>query len=312
MSPSRLLHNLLSEPFGPAYLPGVDQSPTRINARSQKQAMDWSLVLLSQGIESTIEQPAEDHGWGLLIEPTHYAPGLQILRQYQFENRGWPWQQQVFRPGVLFDWGAVPLVLLMGVFYWLDVHSGLRNQGLMDSSAVLRGEWWRPFTAVWLHGDAAHLASNATMGLLLLGLAMGAYGTGVGVLAALLSGVLGNLAALAIDPSSHRSLGASGMIMGALGLLAAQSLRAWTRSTPGLRKMLGGVAAGFMLFVLLGLTPGTDIIAHTGGFFGGLFLGGLLLWLRVVPENAGINLACGLCSAALVLYPWYAALRGSQ
>jgi rhomboid protease GluP len=204
------------------------------------------------------------------------------------------------------------LVLLMGVFYWLESQSGLRSRGIMDSAAVLNGEWWRLFTGTWLHGDAAHLASNATIGFVLLGLAMGAYGTGVGVLAALLSGALGNLAALAVDPSHHRSLGASGMIMGALGLLAVQSIQAWSRSSPGIRKVIVGIAGGIMLFVLLGLTPGTDIIAHTGGFIGGAVIGGLLLLPRSSHYGAGVNLACGLCSAALVLIPWYLALRGGK
>lgn len=271
--------------------------------------MDWSLVLISQGIECTIEQPVGEEGWGLAVGPGHYEAALAAIRQYRAENRGWPWQQSFFRPGILFDWGSLPLVLLLAVFYWLDLEAGLRSRGLMDSALVAKGEWWRLFTAIWLHGDAAHLASNATMGLLLLGLAMGAYGTGIGVLGALLSGALGNLAALALDPQNHRSLGASGMIMGALGLLAAQSILNWTRHAPGVRKLLAGVAAGCMLFVLLGLAPGTDIIAHTGGFVGGILIGAGWLAARRGPHDAGINLACGLLTAALILYPWFLALR---
>jgi rhomboid protease GluP len=288
----------------------VEFLEARISARSQKQAMDWSLVLLSQGIESTLS--AEEGRWALLVPSAQYEVAVRILRQYRLENRGWPWQQELFRPGVLFDWGSMPLVILLGVFYWLDLQSGLRVRGVMDSGLVVQGEWWRLFTAIWLHGDLAHLASNASIGLLLLGLAMGAYGTGMGVLVAILSGAIGNLAALALDPISHRSLGASGMIMGALGMLAAQSLQTWTRSAPGIRKILMGIAAGFMLFVLLGLSPGTDIIAHTGGFVGGMLLGGSLLLVRLVNHRTGLNLACGFCSAILILYPWYLALRGGQ
>jgi len=58
--------------------------------------------------------------------------------------------------------------------------------------------------------------ANAGFGLVLLGLAMGVYGTGVGLLAALLAGAGGNAAAWLIDPG-HRSLGASGMVDGLPG-----------------------------------------------------------------------------------------------
>ena len=37
---------------------------------------------------------------------------------------------------------------------------------------------------MWLHADVGHFATNATFGLVLLGLVMGRYGTGVGLLAA--------------------------------------------------------------------------------------------------------------------------------
>ena len=36
-------------------------------------------------------------------------------------------------------------------------------------SAARAGEWWRAFTATWLHADPAHLAMNAILGALLLG-----------------------------------------------------------------------------------------------------------------------------------------------
>ncbi len=87
----------------------------------------------------------------------------------------------------------------------------------MDGAAVAHGQWWRLFTAIWLHADLAHLATNATIGLLLLGLAMGRYGTGAGLLAAYLAGAGGNLVAGLISLQPHRSLGASGMVIGCLG-----------------------------------------------------------------------------------------------
>src|SRR5208283_4928412 len=107
--------------------------------------------------------------------------------------RSWPWQQAVFRPGLLFDWGSLAWALLACLFYAISTHTDLQSGSLMDGTAVAHGQWWRLFTAMWLHADLAHLATNATIGVILLGLAMGHYGTGVGLLTAYLAGAGGNL-----------------------------------------------------------------------------------------------------------------------
>lgn len=289
----------------------MESATARIAVRSQRQAMDWSLVLVSQGIETAIDQAKDGTGWGLLVAQRDYPHALRTLRQYRLENRSWPWQQPVFRPGLLFDWGSLAWVLLAGLFFWLNARTGLQSVGIMDGAAVARGQWWRLFTAIWLHADLAHLATNAALGLVLLGLAMGQYGTGTGLLAAYLAGAGGNLLAGLMSLQAHRSLGASGMVMGSLGLLAVQSFSLW-RQTPHAGKLiLSGVCGGFMLFVLLALTPGTDIMAHLGGFATGLLLG---VVLSLVPSSAtkpNANLLSGLLFALLVIVPWWLALRSN-
>jgi len=181
----------------------------------------------------------------------------------------------------------------------------------MDGAAVAHGQWWRLFTAMWLHADLAHLATNAALGLVLLGLTMGRYGTGVGLLGAYLAGAGGNLAAGILSLQTHRSLGASGMVMGSLGLLAAQSVSLW-RNTPHERKyLLTGLCGGVMLFVLLALTPGTDVMAHFGGFVCGVLLGSLFCLVPDLAQKPKTNLLCGLLFTLLVLVPWWLALRRS-
>jgi membrane associated rhomboid family serine protease len=271
--------------------------------------MDWSLVLVSQGIETTIDQAEDGAGWGLLVAGQDYGNALRVLRQYHLENRGWPWQQAVFRPGFLFDWGALAWALLACLFFWLNTRAGLQSAGVMDGAAVAHGQWWRLFTAIWLHADLAHLATNATLGLLLLGLAMGRYGTGAGLLSAYLAGAGGNLVAGLLSLQTHRSLGASGMVMGALGLLAAQSLSLRRQTPHALKFILGGLCGGVMLFVLLALTPGTDVMAHLGGFAGGLLLGALLSLVPGLAQKPGANLCSGLVFTLLVIVPWWLALR---
>jgi rhomboid protease GluP len=273
--------------------------------------MDWSLVLVSQGIETTIDHAEDGSGWGLLVAGQDYGPALRTIRQYHLENRGWPWQQQVFRPGFLFDWGALAWALLAGVFYWLSASTDLKSAGVMDGAAVAHGQWWRLFTAIWLHADLAHLASNATIGFVLLGLTMGRYGTGVGLLAAYLAGAGGNLFAGLITLQTHRSLGASGMVMGCLGLLAVQSLSLWRQTPHAMKFILSGLFGGVMLFALFALTPGTDVMAHLGGFVCGLLLGTLFNLVQPIAQKPVANLLGGLVFALLVIVPWWLALRSS-
>jgi len=195
----------------------------RIPTRTKRNAMDWSLALVSQGIETTIDF-SEGEGWGLIVPAQEHEHALEVIRLYRTENLHWPWRRRISRNDYLFDWGAVAWVFLISTFFWLDESiANLRGAGVMSAGAVSHGEWWRLFTAIFLHANIGHLAANACIGLVLLGLAMGAYGTGVGLLAALLAGAGGNILRL-IFTDGHPSLGASGMVMGALGLLAVKSV----------------------------------------------------------------------------------------
>src|ERR1035441_4893294 len=279
----------------------MSSAPARIPVRSHRQAMDWSLVLVSQGIETTIDQAEDGSGWGLLVPGQDYGNAIKTIRQYHLENRGWPWQQAVFKPGILFDWGALAWALLACLFFWLSTRANLQTAGVMDGTAVAHGQWWRLFTAMWLHADLAHLATNATLGLLLLGLTMGRYGTGAG----------GNLIAGLLSLQTHRSLGASGMVMGSLGLLAVQSFSLWRQTPHATKFILSGICGGVMLFVLVALTPGTDIMAHLGGFASGCMLGGLLNLVPAIAQKPKANLLSGLVFALLVIVPWWLALRSA-
>jgi rhomboid protease GluP len=285
-----------------------NQSFARIPARTRRQAMDWSLALASQGIEPVIEQ-TEDGTWMLLVPASAYNTAMATIRQYRLENLRWPWRRPIFKNRTVFDWASVGWLLLVIGIYWLaETRAGMQEAGIMNGAAVARGEWWRLFTAVWLHADLGHLATNGAFGVLLLGLTMGRYGTGLGLLAAYVAGVGGNVASWLIHGEGHRSLGASGMVMGALGLVAVQSLELLKQAPHALRFAVGGVAAGIMLFVLLGLSPGTDVIAHLGGFAGGLVLGALMVAAAEPTRNALVNLAAGLLFAVLVVWTWSLAL----
>lgn len=286
----------------------MERAITTIPVRSRFEAMDLGLVLISQGIESTIEH-LEESGWALQVSEHDYPRALETIQLYRAENRARRWRREMFQSGLLFDWVSFAWVVLLCLFYWLnDARVDLRGPGVLDTTALAHGQWWRLFTAMWLHADLEHLAGNAMFGFILVGLAMGRYGTGVGLLAAYLAGAGGNVAGWLFSLQSHYGLGASGMVMGALGLLAVQSVFLWRRTPQAGKLFFGGVFAGVMLFVLLGVSPGSDVVAHLGGFVFGLGFGVVMSRFASPLRRPLANAVSALGFVILVLWPWWLAL----
>src|SRR5690349_5180178 len=122
-------------------LPDQPNPPARIQARSRQQAMDWSLVLASQGIEHILDH-SDELGWSLIIPEAQHSNALAAIRQYRLENRRWPWQNTIPKTGEVFDWFALAWVLLTFVFYWLSgQRATIEDAGIVNGAAVATGEW---------------------------------------------------------------------------------------------------------------------------------------------------------------------------
>ncbi len=280
-----------------------------IPTRTRQRAMDWSLVLASQGFEAVI-QNAPDTGWQLHVAAADGERARAAIEQYRVENRRWRWRQPVFQGRALFDSASGLWVLLTAAFFGFNASArDFRLVGVLDGGALAHGEWWRIFTAEVLHADLLHFASNALFGFLLLGLAMGRYGTCVGLLSAYLAGAGGNVFSWLLHSEAHRALGASGVVMGALGLLVPQSVTSLRDNPRAVRLAFGGLAGGILLFVLLGSSPGTDVAAHLGGFATGIFIGFGLGLIPKLEQRPLVNLVAGILLAWLVIWPWMMALQ---
>ena len=267
-------------------------------------------MLASQGIEAVMDQ--SDEGWVLLVEPRHYDRALANLKQYKLENRGWQWRQTLPKAGLLFHWGGLGwAAAIIAVYYWSAVRfPGISVAGILDRVKVRQGQWWRLWTAITLHQNVSHLMANATTGFILMGLAMASYGAGVALLAAFVAGAVGNVAGLFLYSQPHQSLGASGMVMGALGLVTVQSFSFWRKHPFGRRLFVRGFAAGMLILTLIGFSPEADIVAHVGGFIAGAIFG---CALGCVPparlQRGPANVGAMLVLAGLLLATWFLALK---
>jgi rhomboid protease GluP len=141
------------------------------------------------------------------------------------------------------------------------------------------GEWWRLFTATFLHAGVAHIALN--------GVVLWSAGTALerlvgwrwlGAIFAV-SALAGSVASLLADPPNIVSVGASGGIIGLLGALFVIAFRlppSAARSRLQMRAALTVAPALLPIFLAdKGVT--IDYAAHGGGAFAGTLLALILL-----------------------------------
>jgi len=136
----------------------------------------------------------------------------------------------------------------------------------------LLGEWWRVFTAAFLHIGPIHLALNM-FGLLIFGPALEDRVGRWPYLATYLASALGGAAAIQLfsDPRVPHA-GASGALYGLLGALAVLMLAR--------RQDVRGVLTMVAIYVLFSFLPGISLLGHLGGLVAGALAGGILLLTR--------------------------------
>lgn len=250
---------------------------------SLAEAHEHALVVLAMKLDCWIVEEAGRFA-------VHADPGrlsaiereLALYREEQAARRE-RIEPPVFPAGVelALAWVAV----LVAVFLWQGRSPGLDDR-FCNSSRVLveGGEWWRPFTSLFLHADPGHLLGNLAIGGTFCVMVAQSVGAWRGWALILAAGTLGNaLNAWLRFPADFQSLGASTATFGAVGVLTgAACLRAWRdRSARPLRAVLVPLVTGLIVLGWYGTGGGgegpevgrIDVAGHFAGWGFGLLLG---------------------------------------
>jgi rhomboid protease GluP len=148
----------------------------------------------------------------------------------------------------------------------------LIRMGAKVTPLIAAGQYWRLFTAMFLHIGLMHIFFNG-YALVVLGTELERlldWGRFLAIY--LLSGLMGNLASYAFSPSL--AAGASGAIFGLIGALGAFFFRYRERLGAWGRARLGNILFLIAINLAFGfLYPGIDNLAHLGGLLCGIGLG---------------------------------------
>lgn len=152
------------------------------------------------------------------------------------------------------------------------VHMG----ALFGPYTVQQGEWWRLFTAMFLHGGMTHILMNM-FSLYIVGRGAEMYFDTKSYLSIyLFSGLIGGLASLSMHPESV-GIGASGAIFGVFGALAGFFLAHREKISTHSKAFMKEFAIIIGINLVIGFSiPAVDVSAHVGGLFVGM-LGGFLI-----------------------------------
>jgi len=277
-------------------------------APNRERADEWAVVLAAADIPHWLRRRLD--GWALIVPVSDAVAALESLDAYDRENAGEgagadPGDAVApSRPITLA--GVYVALLLMGLFAITgsrEGHSEWFQRGSADATRMMAGEWWRAVTALTLHADVPHLLGNALAGALLVTAVCQQLGPGVGLWLLLLAGAGGNALTAAVHRGGHVSVGASTVVFGAIGILAALRtvMPGGVGSRPG--KWWVAVAASLVLLALLGTGPNADLLAHVFGLLAGGavgLLGALTIrwmppawvqWLLVAAASAAVYTA---------------------
>jgi len=180
----------------------------------------------------------------------------------------------------------------------------LFDLGAMAPPAVANGQFWRLFTAMFLHAGLLHVALNAYFFWLFGRVVESVFGRTWMLLIFLVSGFLASVASYAFGPVLTLAVGASGAISGVFGAFIAYNYRRRHLAANAANLRMALTVIVLNAFIAIAYSS-IDWRAHVGGLVAGLALGYLAddavpARQRAVARFAGVATLLALGIALVV------------
>ena len=266
-----------------------------------EQAQEHGLVILAMREPCWVAETEPAGGFTLHAEP-ETAPVIEreIVAYESEQEKPVPFpsaDRELFRFPA--GWGVYGIWMITLILAYLrqGVDPTLVERAASSSTGLIgHGEWWRPFTGLFLHADPSHLIGNLLSGLFFGTLVARSIGPLRGWALILFCGTIGNALTSALTwPESFISIGASTAVFAALGILSGLGFSSMLRVRVRLpwAKITAPVIAGVILLGWMGggaIGGNTDVLGHIFGFGSGLTAGlaiGLLTPATADASTAG-------------------------
>jgi membrane associated rhomboid family serine protease len=278
-----------------------------ITAIPGKKAGEWSLVLLAMNIPHILEE----HGGisDISVDENFIEEAQRQIDLYEQENTGESSLQfEQVSPLISVFTIFIALFIFQTYLYQSGSYDLWLKAGNSSNFDIRNGEIWRIFTALTLHAGLIHFLSNAFMGGVIFYSLFSMTGTGTGLFLSIMAGAAGNYATALIIPVEYHSIGASGSIFGAFGILASFRI---TRGASAAGKPDWKPAAAALAFLgLFGTAEGSDFFGHLFSLIAGFILGfpsaAIMPEEKLPPVKARVIFT--LLSSAIIAIAWIKAL----
>lgn len=200
------------------------------------------------------------------------------------------------------------MIINIIVFILMTLNGGSENIenlirfGANSKILVAEGEWWRLFTASFIHIGFFHILFNMYFFYSLGPVFERLFGSMNFLIIYLIAGIFGNLLSFAFGSPYTVSAGASTSLYGMLGL--AIGLMATYRDDEIIRSFGASFISVVVINVIYSLlAPGVGIYGHLGGFVAGFLLAGIfpILGREIASPRRLVSLVI-LLVASFALY----------
>lgn len=240
-----------------------------VDASHEKVDKLFSRATRDDGLSKTLEQVVrkkEEEEWE--------SQGVEELIARQLE--GYTIEYKTGKPFITYILIALNVLIFLALLAF-EQQTGksydelLITYGAKVNDLILEGEYWRLFTAIFLHGGIMHLIVNCYSLFALGTLVERLFGRGKFLGSYLVAGVLGNIISFMFVRGY--SVGASGAIFGLMGMLLYYGIE---KPVQFKKYFSRGVLITIVINLGYGFSvSGIDNCAHLGGLVGGFLAIGM-------------------------------------